>query len=257
MKKYLRIWLNASTLSAQSNLDQRFGALMFIVGKFIRFGFFLILILLIGEKVQQVSGYSTKELITFFLFFNFFDITGQLLFRGIYGFRNQIVSGEFDFSLAKPISPLFQALTRETDILDLPLLIVVVVALFKQSSAMSFSQLYVFLILAICGLVIITGIHIIVAALGIITTEVDHTIMIYRDLSAMARFPTDIYTPSIRTLITFIIPIGIAFTVPAKAFLGILNPIFFIYSFIVAIVFFYFSLQFWKYALTKYSSASS
>lgn len=257
MKKYLLVWLTSATLSVQANLEQRFGAFMFILGKFIRFGFFLVLILLIGDKVQLVSGYNTHQLIIFYLFFNFFDLAGQLLFRGIYQFRQQVITGEFDFRLVKPISPLFQALTRFTDILDVPLLIIVLIALFSQMIKLSPAIIFLTLLVTFSGILIITSIHILVAAFGILTTEVDHTIMIYRDLSAMARFPTDIYSPFIRAFITFIIPIGVAFTVPAKAFLGLLHPTLFIFSFTISIIFFYFSLLFWRHALTEYSSASS
>lgn len=257
MKKYWRTWIRSSTLSAQSNLTQRGGALMFITGKFIRFGFFWLLLILISDRVDQVSGYSLNQMVIFYLFFNLFDIIGQLLFRGIYWFRQQIISGEFDFRLLKPMSPIFQVLTRETDLMDLPLLAFVLIYLAKEAIHQPVSNLLYFLVLFIAGLLIITAIHIVVAGLGILTTEVDHTIMIYRDLSAMARFPIDIYALPIRTLLTFIIPISIAFTIPAKAFMGLINPQTFLFSFFISLFFFILSLKFWHFALSKYSSASS
>lgn len=230
---------------------------MFIIGKFIRFGFFLTLLILIGDNVNQVSGYTLQQLITFFLFFNFFDIIGQLFFRGIYWFRQQIISGEFDFRLIKPINPLFAALTRQTDLLDLPLLFMITAYLVYQARLLPITTLALVLFLTILAFLIITAIHISVAALGILTTEVDHTIMIYRDVSSMARVPTDIYVLPIRFLITFILPIGIAYNFPAKAFLGILSFQFILLSILIAITFFFLSLRFWNHALTKYSSASS
>lgn len=257
MHKYFHVWLKASTLSAQSNLTQRGGAIMFILGKFIRFGFFLVLLSLISNQVKQVSGYTFDQMVLFFLFFNLFDIIGQLLFRGIYWFRQQIISGEFDFRLVKPINPLFQALTRETDILDMPLLIVILFFIAKSAIHQPLPNLLFFFIMFINGFVIVAAIHIFVAALGILTTEVDHTIMIYRDLSSMARFPIDIYTLPIRTLLTFIIPIGIAFTIPAKAFMGLVSVQTILFSILISSIFYILSLRFWNYALTKYSSASS
>lgn len=257
MRKYLFVWLKSASLSAQSNLQQKGGALMFITGKFIRFGFFLLLLILIGERVSRVSGYTLNQMITFFLFFNFFDIFGQAFFRGLYWFRQQVISGEFDFRLAKPMSPLFQALTRHTDVLDVPLFVIIVVALVRQAVGMPLQTLGVFIVLTAAGMIIVTAIHVFIAGLGVITTEVDHTMMIYRDLSSMARVPTDIYAPSIRAFLTFIIPIGIAYTIPAKAFLGILSSGLIIYSIFASVIFFAASLVFWRYALTQYSSASS
>src|SRR4030042_278722 len=127
MRKYLLVWFKSASLSVQSNLQQRGGSLLFILGKIIRFSFFLILLTIIGERVSKISGYTLNQMIIFFLFFNFFDIFGQTFFRGIYWFREQVISGEFDFRLVKPMSPLFQALTRQTDILDLPIILIVII----------------------------------------------------------------------------------------------------------------------------------
>ena len=43
-------------------------------------------------------------------------------------------------------------------------------------------------------------------ALGIVTTEVDHTIMIYRDITAMGRFPMEMYKEPIRGFFTLSSP---------------------------------------------------
>lgn len=257
MEKYFLVWLQLSTIAAQENMGQRAGALMFILGKFIRFGTFYYLLVLIGDRVDQISGYSLNQMIAFFLFFNLFDLIGQMFFRGIYFFRSQIVSGEFDFKLTKPISPLFQALTRQTDILDLPLLFFVLILLGTHALTQPLGNLAAFIFLFLNGLVIVAGVHIFVAALGIITTEVDHTIMIYRDLSSMARFPIDIYPTIIRSFLTFVVPIAIAYTIPAKAFMGLISLQTFIFSLFISLFFFFLSLLFWRFALTKYSSASS
>lgn len=230
---------------------------MFVLGKIIRFGFFLSLLFLVGDKVSKISDYTIDQLIVFFLLFNLFDIFGQTFFRGIYWFRELIISGGFDFSLIKPISPLFQAMTRKTDILDLPIFIIIILYLGNRASSLPFSTTVSFVFFSILGLFIITAIHISVAAFGIITTEVDHTVMIYRDISSMSRVPVDIYAEPVRSLITFIVPIGMAYTVPAKAFLGILSPEFYILSPLITFIFFLSSIKFWHFALTKYSSASS
>jgi ABC-2 type transport system permease protein len=257
LKRHLRVWLFTTKLAIQNTLANRGSATFFLLGKWLRLFLFTYFIVLIGEHVQQVEGYSTADLITFYLVFNLFDLTGQIFFRGIYWFSEQIISGEFDFRLVKPLSPLFQALTRETDILDVPMLLLIIGVLISQNLSTPPLQLAGFFLLAINALLIITAIHIVVASLGVITTEVDHTIMIYRDLSAMARFPVDIYVWFIRGVITFVIPIAIAFTYPAQALLGLLSPTTIIISFVAGLLSVFLSLRLWRYALTQYSSASS
>ena len=69
----------------------------------------------------------------------------------------------------------------------------------------------------VLGLVISAAFHILVLAMGIITLEIDHTVMIYRDLVGLGRFPIDIYKEPLRSLITFIVPIGLMISIPAGA----------------------------------------
>ena len=257
LKIYLKIWITSSKLSFESVLENRLGMIFFTSGKLIRFFFFLFFLSIIHQQVQQISGYSLEQMIVFFLMFNILDLFGQLFFRGIYWFRQQVVSGEFDFRLTKPISPLFQALTRHTDILDIPLFILTVVFLFYQNISLNPGQVIIFILSLVSGMIIITAIHIAVASLGVITTEVDHTIMIYRDLSVMARVPVDIYTDSIRAILTFVLPIAVAYTFPAKALLALLTFKWIIFSLIFSLIILWSTLKLWKYALTQYSSASS
>lgn len=255
--KYLKIWLKTSSLSLQNQVVSRGASLMYILGKLIRFAFFLWLIIRVASKVDRISGYEAQELITFFLIFNIFDLLGQMLFRGIYWFRGDVISGRFDLVLVKPINCLFQVLTRHTDFLDLPIFLIVILGLTRQGIYLNLTDWTLFFILGTASFLIITAIHIIVASIGILTTEVDHTIMIYRDLSNMARVPVDIYINPIRLFLTFVFPVAIIMTFPAKALMGILTFPWIIFSLGMALIFFLSSLKLWQYALTQYSSASS
>lgn len=257
LRIYLKIWWASTKLSFASVLENRLGVIFFTSGKFVRFAFFIGFLLVIHQKVQHIAGYTLGQMITFFLMFNVIDLFGQLFFRGIYWFRQQVVSGEFDFKLTKPVSPLFQVLTRHTDILDLPLFFLTVAFLLRQGITLNAFQATLFALTLLAGFVIVTAIHIAVAALGVITTEVDHTIMIYRDLSMMARVPIDIYTDAIRALLTFVIPIAIAFTLPAKTLMGLVSLPTVLLALVISIATLAASLYLWRFALTQYSSASS
>src|SRR3989344_1020735 len=230
-KTYSKYWLKTSALTLQSLLATRLSSFLFLAGKFVRFFFFLAFLFVLKDRLGTIAGYSLDQVIIFFLVYNLFDLFGQFFYRGIYWFREEIVSGSFDFTLAKPLNPLFQILTAHTDFLDLPLLLAAVI--------------------------IVTAIHIAVAAVGVITTEVDHTIWIFRDLASMGRVPIDIYVESVRAFLTFVVPIALVFTFPAKALLGFLTPVTIAGVLAASVFIWWLSLKFWHYALTQYSSASS
>lgn len=261
MKKYLIIWAKLAHISFAEQLSSRFSSILFLLGKSARFLFFLIFLFTLVGRTNGLAGYTKEQVIIFFLIFNIVDISTQLLFRGVYFFRQKVVTGELDFYLTKPINPLFRILAGHPDILDLFTLVPLVgyFAWFIMTSPSDFSltQLSLLTLMLFVSLLLGLAFHIAVVGVGIITTEVDHTIMIYRDLTQMARVPVDIYTQPVRVFLTYLVPIALMITFPAKVLIGRASPTLFLVSLVVTYLALVLTLRFWRYALTQYSSASS
>jgi ABC-2 type transport system permease protein len=114
-----------------------------------------------------------------------------------------------------------------------------------------------FVIFILNSLVISAALHIFVLGLGIITVSIDHLIMIYRDLTALMRIPVDVYIEPLRSLFTFVLPLGIMFTFPPKFLMGLLSWQTIVLSFAISPLSLLLSLFFWRYSLRHYQSASS
>lgn len=260
MSRFFTIWLQSTMAEAQISFASRLGVVLFTLAKFLRFGFFIIFILLIFGRTQTLAGYSLWEIIFFYATFNLIDVVPQMFLRSTYRFRNAVVSGNFDFFMVQPISPLFRALFGGSDILDIPMLFlsigfILYAGLHIPVLSVGTAALYVLLV---CNaLLIATAFHIFVLAIGVATTEVDNTIMLYRDLTQMGRVPITIYTEGVSFLLTFVVPIGIMMTFPVEALLGILSVQFIFLSFTIGIAFFLLSLFAWRKGIRHYSSASS
>lgn len=258
--RYFRIWWTLTLKSTQVAFSSRFGAALFILGKIIRFFLVLSLIILIASRTKVIAGYSLWQMILFYATFNLVDTLTQFLLREVYRFRYYVVSGDFDYFLTKPFSPLLKSLFGGCDVLDLPMIVFSVVLLviaITHLGPISLFGVLSYLILVLSSLTIALAFHIIVLSMGILTTEVDNTIMLYRDLTQIGRFPVDIYRAPISWIITFILPIGIMMTYPAKALMGILSFYGMIISIAVSSIFLIFSLKFWQFSIKRYSSASS
>lgn len=259
LKRYFKVWWLMSKNSFMGMIAQRFGAFSFLLGKIIRFGFFLMFTVFLLGGVKNLAGYSLNQTVFFFLTFNLIDIFSQFLFREVYRFRPMIVSGSFDLVLVKPISALFRSLMGGADILDLitlPPLIIGIFFIAKSLHPIPISVFY-YLLLLINGLLIATSFHIAVLSLGIITLEIDHTIMIYRDISNLGRFPIDIYKEPLRGILTYFIPIGIMISLPAKALIGLVSIKGVLGAMLLGLGLLFISLKFWNFALKRYTSASS
>lgn len=260
MKRYIKIWWMMAVNAFQDAFVSRLNAVVLITGKIIRFLFFLFFLFIIGSKTRLIAGYSLPQMIFFYLTFQLVDTLPQLLMREVYRFRGYVVSGDFDYFLVKPLSPLLRGLFGGSDVLDIPMTIIAITALaitIMHLPNVSMFNILLYVLLILNAFTIAVALHIVVLSLGVVTTEVDNAIMLYRDLTQMGRIPVDIYKEPLRGLITFVIPVGIMMTVPAKALFGLISFPFILLACGVAVVLLWLSLQLWNNALKHYGSASS
>ena len=259
-KKYLTVWWIFAFNSFQSQLTTRWAVFLFLITKLLRFSVFVLFILVLLSQTKVLAGYSLYQTLFFFLSFSLVDTLVQTIFREVYRFRPAIVNGTFDFYLIKPFNPLFRALVSGPDIIDLMLLIPLIGLVINFMGRLNITDagdILVYVLLISVAFVVALSFHILVLSLAVLTTEIDHAILVYRDVTGMGRFPLDIYREPLRGLLTFALPVGIMMSFPAKALFGLLNPFLIAYSIIFAVIFFYFSLKVWNKALRNYSSASS
>lgn len=258
--RYIKLWWMMTIMVSQNVFVSRFGAVLFLLGKLIRFVFFLFFLLIIVSRTQAIIGYTLWQVILFYITFNFIDSLAQFFLREVYRFRSYVISGNFDYFLTKPIPVLFRLLFGGSDVLDIPIILLsagfITVALSKIGS-ISLPEIFIYFALLINGFLIALAFHIFVLAIGILTSEVDNTLWLFRDLTQMGRFPIDIYQNPLRSVITFIIPVGVMVTFPAKAAMGLLSTQSIMFAFIIGISFLFISYKFWNFSLKRYSSASS
>ncbi len=256
---YLKIWLMMSRNSFMTVLSNKAVLLIFLMGKILRFVFFFGFLFFLLKGVGTLASYTTNQIIFFFLTFNLIDVVSQFLFREVYRFRDLVVKGNLDLILTKPQNVLFRVLLGGADVIDFLTIPPLIFAVYYVGNLLqpSINNTFFYLIAVLSGFLIATAFHIAVLAFGIITLEVDHAIMIYRDLNNLGRYPVDIYKQPLRGILTYLIPVGIMVTFPVKILLGIVSPLGILVSFGISILAIFLSLRFWNFALTKYTSASS
>lgn len=233
--------------------------LVFLSGKLIKFVFYLLFIYFLLSNTSDLVGYSRDEVILFFLTFNLIDILAQFLYREVYRFRPMLISGSFDLILAKPVNALFRILFGGIDVIDfitIPPLIAAIIWV-GASFDPTLLQVFFYMLLVLNGLIIATAFHIAVIALGIITLEIDYTLWIYRDVTELGKFPIEIYAEPLRSVLTYLIPVGVMIAYPVKSFLGVLSIQSMFIAILVSGLAVLVSVNFWKYALRFYTSASS
>lgn len=260
MKRYLKLWYLLSIFSTQIGLESRFGAVFFLIGKFLRFIVFFFFIFILASTVKYIAGYTLWQMILIFATFNLIDVSSQFFFREVYKFRGYVVQGTLDYFLIKPVIPLFRFLFGGADALDLPILITSIVLVFIsliKVGDVTWVGIVLYIALILNALTISLSFHIFILALGILTTNVDNLLWLYRDLIEMGKIPVTLYKYPLRGIITFVIPVGIMITFPAQAAFGDLFPELVLLSFLMGFIFILLSGVFWRFSIKRYSSASS
>jgi ABC-2 type transport system permease protein len=259
LRFYIKIWLLMAKNAMLSWLNKRESVVIFVFGKVVRYFFYFTFLYFLVTKTDGIAGYSAHQALFFTATYSLIDTIGQFLFRSVYTFKQQIVTGDFDLVLLKPINPLFRTIVGGPDLMDLITIppIIAITIYFGSLLNPSFVNTLYYLLLVINGLLVSMSIHIIVVSLGVITVTVDHLIMIFRDFSSMGRFPIDIYKQPLKGFLTFVVPVGVMFSLPSKALMGLISPAGILFSLVFGITFFVISLQLWQFALRKYTSASS
>lgn len=259
MKKYLKVWWLMSRNSFLAILYAKIAVLIFLSGKILKFSFFVLFLYFLVSGSESLAGYNVNQAIFFFLTFNLLDVLGQFLFREVYRFRQLIVSGDFDLILVKPISALFRSLLGGADIIDLITVPPLIMAVIYVGHLLDPSILHIayYILLVINGLIIAAAFHIAVLAFGIVSTEVDHAVFIYRDLMNLGRLPVGIYREPIKSIITYLVPVGIMITVPARGLMGLVSTGGVIFSLGLGLVSIFVATKLWNRALKLYTSASS
>jgi ABC-2 type transport system permease protein len=261
MKKYIVVWKTLAFNALQEALINRGTNILFLFGKMLRTSFGLLFLYLIQENVSHFAHYTTDQMIVFYITYLLVDTLAQVFYRGVYLFSNEVRTGEFDFMLAKPINPLFRALTGKPDINDciflIPLLLLSIWMLLQLDIPITASAVFVYCMLLLNAFLIATALHIVVLVIGVLTTEVDGIIWMYRDLMRLGQFPVSIYMQPLRFALYIIVPVGLMITIPAEALLSLTPVSVSIATLFFGIGFFLGSLKLWQWSLTRYQSASS
>jgi len=205
----------------------------------------------------MLVGYTLAETLLFFLTFSLIDGIAQLLFREVYRFRPLVTEGTLDLVLTKPYHPFLQILVGGIDVLDVIMVIIygVFASYFlSQIGGIASMSFVVYILLVVNALIIAAAAHICILALGLISSEIDNSLSLFRDVTRLGSLPIDIYSEPVRTVLNTVVPVGVMMSFPVKGYLGLLSVQSLVYSFLLGALLLWVSLFMWKSALKSYQS---
>jgi ABC-2 type transport system permease protein len=225
-------------------------------------GWELLSLNIIFSNTTTLGGWGLGELIALLGVFRLVNtLMIALIWPNTEKFNQSIRDGSMDYTILQPVNSLFLVtFSRITvwRIWDLALaIILIVVGVNMTGDSTTPLQILTFILLAISGTVVIYSLWIVLISLTFWFTKFDNNVTILHALLDSGRYPVTVYPAWLRIIVTFVIPIAVATTIPLQALRGDLNTQQIVTFLMVAVVSFIVASQVWKRGLKQYSGASS
>ena len=225
-------------------------------------GWELLSLRIIFSNTTTLGGWGLGELIALLGVFRLVNtLMIALIWPNTEKFNQSIRDGSMDYTILQPVNNMFLVtFSRITvwRIWDLVLaVILVVVGINMAGDIITPFNILTFILLTISGSMIIYSLWIVLIALTFWFTKFDNNVTILQALLDSGRYPATVYPAWLRIIVTFIIPIAVATTVPLQALRGDLEPSQILLFIIISIVSFWVASKVWKAGLKRYSGASS
>ena len=225
-------------------------------------GWELLSLNIIFSNTTTLGGWGLGELIALL---GVFRLVNTLMIARIWPntekFNQSIRDGSMDYTILQPVNSMFLVtFSRITvwRIWDLVLAIILIVVGINMAGDITTPlNILTFILLAITGTLIIYSLWIVLIALTFWFTKFDNNVTILQALLDAGRYPSTVYPVWLRVIVTFVIPIAVATTIPLQALRGELEPSRILLFIGVSIISFWIATKVWKLGLKQYSGASS
>jgi ABC-2 type transport system permease protein len=258
--RILRAFLSVGVLNI---VQYRTDFVVAVLNALVSLGTQLLGLSVIFENTTNLRGWTADDLLVLIgIHFFISGLVGLVIRPSMEALMEGIRLGTFDFQLTKPADAQLLASARVfapqalTDVL----LGVGIVVFGATRTGLAFSPLAVlsFVVTLVAGLATVYGFLLMLSTMAFWFVRLDNILVIFQALFGNAgRWPVTIFPTWLRPVLTFVVPIAFAVTVPAQALTGQLSPARALLSVGVAVLFLVGSRLFWLVALRRYTGASA
>lgn len=176
-------------------------------------------------------------------------------------FMEDIRQGTLDFVILKPEDAQFLVSIRQIEIwklIDILLgIVVIVIALLRLDTQFGWRQVPPFALALLAGATIVYSFWMMLATCAFWFVKTENILVIFQSMYQAGRWPVTIYPGWLQSILTFLVPITFAVTVPAEAITGRLTMQTLVLAVAIAVGLFLLARWFWRFGIRYYSGASA
>jgi len=259
IKKYCRLWKKTVALDLSSEMAYKINFFIKMFGIFLMDIISPLLALLIYNSTSGIPGWNLHE---FFLFQGTFILVAGISHFFIWAIPYKVIdmvrTGNFSNVLIRPYNPLGYVTSTSVDFDGISEMIVGLFLTLYASSVLkiglSINVLYYIFIILI-AIVFQYSLVVIVSSLSFLVVKSYALLDIWSNFLDLGRYPSTIYSTSLRFFVTFLFPVAVSAFYPASALLRRINPLTILIAIFSVSAFFIFSLVLWNLAMKKHTSA--
>ncbi|MCU0482287.1 MAG: ABC-2 family transporter protein [Anaerolineae bacterium] len=219
-------------------------------------------IAIIFEHTDTLNGWSANQLLIVIGVYTLIGgVIGFIIRPSFQKLMEDVRMGTLDFTLLKPHDAQFMASIKQFaiwHILDVLLgLGIVTFGMIQSATIVTMGQLLIFLLMLVAGMTIIYSFWLILASTVFWLVKVDNILFIFESMYEAGRYPVTIYPGWLQFMLTFLVPIAFAITIPAQAIIGQLPIESALLAIGIALVAFILARLVWLTGLRHYSGASA
>jgi ABC-2 type transport system permease protein len=214
------------------------------------------------QHTDTVGGWHPFELVALVgVYYIMAGFIGTVVQPSMEAFLQDVREGTLDFTLIKPEDAQLLVSIRRISLWGVITLllgcIVVGTALSRLPGFLTLRQIGGFGLALLAAMIIVYSFYLILVTCAFWFIRIENILVIFDSLYQAARWPIGIYPPLLRLILTFLVPIAFAVTVPAEALVGRLTTFVLVEALALAIGIFVIARWFWRFGLRHYSGASA
>jgi ABC-2 type transport system permease protein len=258
----LKLLATLLKVNIQQELAYRADTLINIALSLMWLGWELLSLSIIFSNTATLGGWGPGELLALLGVWRLVNtLMAAIIWPNTERFNASIRDGSLDYTLLMPVSSLLLislsriVIWRVWDLLLAAALIVAGIGM--SGGGTSILSLLSFLALAASGALVIYSLWVVLIACTFWFVKFDNNVTILQALMDAGRYPATVYPPWLRLIITFVVPVAVATTVPLQALRGDLSwwqVLLFLGVGAAAVLV---AAQVWRAGVSRYSGASS
>ena len=259
---YLRLFAIFVRIGLMNELAYRANFFAQLLQTLLSLGTALAALAVIFGHVDDLGGWRPGELVALLgVYFLVGGVIGVVIQPSMQALMEGVRDGTLDFILTKPEDA--QVLTslaevRVWKLADVALgLTVIFIALGRLGDGIGVVDLLAFAAALAAGCAIVYSFWLVLATFTFWFIRLENVLIIFQAMYEAGRWPVGIYPGWLRAVLTFLVPVAFAVTVPSQALVGRLTAEVLIGALALAVAMLAASRLFWRYGIRRYAGASA